>query len=335
MAMRKTSIRISLAVALLSTSAAASSRAAESDLASSPAAPVADSPENGQIMIEPVFEYPVAPEDIPDLTGKTNYLMEHFWDAMDFKSKTPVDQTALNHAFATYCSSMPYADEKKVIKSVASLASRIKGNTSLTIQMTKAAEEALYGPRADMWIDQLYLPFLEVYLKDKKISESRKLRYAEQYRILKATAVDAKAPDFMIEFADGRKRPFAADKEFTLIEFGDPDCSDCRYAKMKLDISSVINGLIADGRLGVCFIIADDDETGAMMEMVKGYPEKWTVGKSPEVVENYDLRATPAFYVLGPGGKIIAKNVSVDTAIGIIEAAAAQAKPSGKDKKSK
>lgn len=335
MAMRKTSIYILYLAAALSAVSSVGVYAEVESPATSASSSVAGDPTSGQILIEPVFEYPVAPEEIPDLNGKTNYLMEHFWDAMDFKSKTPVDQTALNHAFATYCSSMPYADEKKVIKSVASLASKIKGNTSLTIQMTKAAEEALYGPRADMWIDQLYIPFLEVYLKDKKISESRKLRYAEQYRILKATAVDAKAPDFMIELADGRKRPFAADKEFTLIEFGDPDCSDCRYAKMKLDISGVINGLIADGRLGVCFIIADDDEDGSMMEMVKGYPEKWTVGKSPEVVESYDLRATPAFYVLGPGGKIIAKNVSVDTAIGILEAASAEAKLSGKEKKKK
>lgn len=293
---------------------------------------VAQTSHGDVLFIDPIFEYPVAPDEIPDLNGKTNYLMEHFWDKMDFKSRETVDQTALNHAFATYMSSAPYADEDKVIASVEKLTKKIKGNEMLTIQFAKAAEETIYGPRAEMWIDRLYIPFLEVYLKDKKIPDSRKIRYKEQLRILKSTATGEKAPDMKIELRDGSLTNFSPSREFTLIEFGDPDCGDCRYARMKIDMSSVISDLLASGRLEVMFIIADEDEDGGLMKMTAEYPRKWTVGKSGDAIENYDLRATPAFYVLGPGGKIIAKNVSVDTAIEILREASSTNIESGKQK---
>ncbi len=54
------------------------------------------------IEIEPLFEYPVAPEEIISLSDKSNWLMQHFWDNMDFKKKDAVNQSALNDAFRVF-----------------------------------------------------------------------------------------------------------------------------------------------------------------------------------------------------------------------------------------
>ncbi len=70
------------------------------------------------IEIEPLFEYPVAPEEIVSLTDKSNWLMQHFWDKMDFKKKDAVNQSALNDAFRVFTLPMQWADKVEVDKAV-------------------------------------------------------------------------------------------------------------------------------------------------------------------------------------------------------------------------
>lgn len=280
---------------------------------------VADT-QDGLIVIEPLFEYPVAPDDLPDLTSRTDYVIENFWNNFDFKSNKAVDQNALNHAFDVFASAMPYATEDKVLESTRRVIKNLKGNPGLTLQFTKAAEEVLYGPRSKMWIDEIYLMFLDNLIQEKNISDTKKARYEWQYKILSGSNVGATAPVFTFLNTEGQQTSFAPTKEYTLIEFGDPDCDDCRYAKLKMDISGVLNDLIDDGRLAVYFITpADEEEQYSAITEIKNYPAKWTAGASSDVDDLYDLRATPAFYILDRGGKIVAKNISVDTAIDILE----------------
>ncbi len=38
------------------------------------------------IEFDPLFEYPMAPEGLDGLNAKSNNLVDHFWDPMDFKT---------------------------------------------------------------------------------------------------------------------------------------------------------------------------------------------------------------------------------------------------------
>ena len=105
------------------------------------------------IEIQPLFEYPTAPEELNSLADKSDYLVEHFWDSMNFKNKTTVDQTALNHAFRVYTAPLRWANRDKALVSVNKLIESIQKNPALFIQFTKAAEENMYGPRAEVWVD--------------------------------------------------------------------------------------------------------------------------------------------------------------------------------------
>lgn len=271
-----------------------------------------------EIVIQSLFEYPVAPEEMETLQERTDYIMENFWNPFDFKNRNVVDQSALNHAFDVYTSSMPYASPEKVIESTEKLIKNLKKNPILSLQFAKAAEESLYGPRAKFWIDDIYIMFLKNIADNKDINVARKARYIDQLNILTKTSVDAQYPPFTYTDKSGNIISFKPSKEFTLIEFGNPDCEDCRYTKLHLDISGTISDLLNDNRLEVMFIIPDDED-GTLLAMTDDYPEKWTVGSSDDVMGVYDLRATPAIYILDKNGKIAAKNVSVDTAIGILE----------------
>lgn len=266
-----------------------------------------------QIFIEPLFEYPSAPEEMDGLQERSDYLMDHFWDPFDFRSQKVVDQTALNDAFNVYVTAMRYAERGKALASIASLVKNLKGNPVLLLQFTKAAEESLYGPRAAIWSDEAYMPFLKSIVNDKSISENRKARYALQLDLLKRNAPGEKFPNVRLTLRNGRQTHFEVKSPLTIVEFGNPDCDDCRFSKMKLEMATDIAEMIDDGILGMFFIVADavPEEQADILTKFSAYPETWTTGICFGGDDIFDLRQTPSFYILDKDGKIIAKNLDV------------------------
>ncbi len=266
-----------------------------------------------QLTIPALFEYPSVPEDIDGLSAKCNWLVEHFWDNFDIRKQKTVDQSALNHAFSVYVAPMQWADSMKSLGSVEKLLSSLQKNPALLLQFTKAAEENIYGPRATMYIDEIYIRFLEAVVKNKKLKPTYKSRYEYQLKQLSGSQVGSTAPGFKFKKPDGTTGRYFPTGNYTIIEFGDPECFDCTMSKLKLDTDVSISELIKTGKVNICFIIPDGEE--GWEKTVKDYPSKWVVGSSDEVSELYDLRQTPAFYIVGPDKKIKAKNITVDEVI--------------------
>lgn len=268
---------------------------------------------DNSIYIDPLFEYVVAPDDLPDLQSRTDYLMDNFWNPFDFKNTAVVDQNALNHAFKVYVETMAFASEKKIQDSVNKLLKNIKNNPGLSYQFTKAAEEALFGPRAEYWYDNMYIRFLQNLMDQKQISEGKKKRYAAQLNLLQRTAIGQPLPDFNYTMMDGTVSRFVVDKPYTLVEFTTPGSDDNRYANLKLDISSKINDMIEDGQLGVKIVL--------MTENVAPFtcPSKWQAAISDNASSVMDIRTLPCFYIIDSNNIIVAKNLMVDTAIPILE----------------
>lgn len=270
------------------------------------------------IEIEPLFEYPVAPEEIISLSDKSNWLMQHFWDNMDFKKKDAVNQSALNDAFRVFTLPMQWADKTEVDKAVDSMLSQLSKNPTLLLQFTKAAEESLYGQRAKIWIDEVYIKYLEAFLKNKKISDSRKIRYRRQLEQLKSSMIGQIAPSFNFTTPTGNPGKFQPIGVFTIIEFGDPDCDDCRFAKLKMETDVEFSELVDKGKVNVLFIIPNKNE--GWQDKLSGFSTKWHTGANEEIDDLMDLRTTPALYVIDEEGKIAAKNISVATAMAIVKA---------------
>ena len=268
--------------------------------------------EENVIYIDPLFEYPVAPEEIISLQDKSEWLMEHFWDSFDFKRKEAVDQNALNDAFNVYSHPMRWASRDAVLKSTDRIIASLVKNPVLLLQFTKAAEENLYGPRAETYIDEVYLRYLDALVGSKKITPARKARYIRQNKILKNSLVGTIPPTFVFDTPNGVKERFRPGL-LTVIEFGDPDCTDCRHAKLKMDTDLKFSSAVEKGLVNVLFIIPDPEDN--WQDSLAEYPKLWHTGASDEVSDLYDLRSTPYFYVIGTDGKIIDKTESVDKAM--------------------
>lgn len=266
------------------------------------------------IVVKPLFDYPVAPESLGSLEEKSEWVVEHFWDALDTKTKGTVDQHALNDAFQVWISPMRWSDANKVAAATDALLKRLEKNPPLLIQFTKAAEDNLYDVnRASMLIDEVYVKFADAMARNKKIDNVRKIRYKEQAKKLKATMPGETAPKFHFKNTAGEEKEYFPMSTFTIIEFGDPTCDDCRMAKLKMDVNLTLSELIEKGKVNIMFILPEEREDWETE--LAGYPERWKVGASEEVDDIYDIRLTPTFYTIGSDGKIKSKNITVERAI--------------------
>lgn len=270
-----------------------------------------------KIYITPLFEYPVAPDDIPDLQSKSGWLMDHFWEGLEIKPNQSVDQNALNDAFQVYAAAAVYAPRDKVIASINNLLKSAKGNQGMILQLAKGAEEAFYGPRAVVWSDEVYIPFLKAVMQEKAISETRKLKYQNQLNLLKCNALGQKFPELRLTLRDGKHHVFKPEADLTIVEIGDPGCDDCQFAKMKMGMASDLMEMVENKELEILFLVADavPEDEPELLEAFRNYPENWITGISYGADDKLDLRSTPSFYILGKKGEILAKNLDVNSAV--------------------
>lgn len=275
--------------------------------------PAADDIDYGVMYVDPLFEYPVAPEEISDFSAKCNWLVENFWNPLDIKKKEAVDQAKLNHAFFVYASTLQYADKDKVTLAVDRLMKNLQKNPMLLFQMTKAAEETVYGPRAEFWIDELYARILRSALSNKKFPAGKRPRYELQLSQLEGCLIGDSPKQFDFKRPNGEDARYFPMATPTVIVFGDPDCDDCRMGKLRMQSNVTFSKAVADGKVNVLFIIPDPED--GWEEKVADFPKNWTVGASESVADIYDLREVPEVYVIDSEGKIAFKHLTPVQAI--------------------
>lgn len=268
------------------------------------------------IAIDPLFEYPMAPEELNTLEEKCNFIVKNFWNDFNFKNKATVDQNALNHAFMVYASSMPYASDKEVMLSVNKLLDKLSGNPTLLRQFCKAAEENLYGPRAQIFSDDIFMKFLEAFIKNKKIPVQKKTKYTDIYQALSSSRPGKPAPEFSFTDKEGGTKKYFPMSTPTLLIFGDPDDTDWRLARLKMDSDIMLSEALEKGKANIIYIVPFDRPQ--WQEQVSNYNKRWTVGQSSEVAKFYDIRFYPSMYLVDADGKIEGKNISLIEAINFL-----------------
>ena len=101
-----------------------------------------------------------------------------------------------------------------------------------------------------------------------------------------------------------------------ILLFNDPDCSDCRLARVRISTNVIINELIDAGKLTL-LCITPGEYSKEWADKVKDYPQNWVVGTSEDVDTLYDLRTTPIIYILDQNRRIIHKHVTADELVNL------------------
>lgn len=266
---------------------------------------------------ESYFPYPIVPDSVATFQGRCNYLADHFWDFCEMSKAFSAKQKMADE-LKIFLSVMANAEPEAGVRGVKKLMAKLEKQPKDQLFMATVAEGHLFGDTADLWIDELYLPFAEAVASNKRISKAEKARFVNQADVLRKSLVGNPAPSVPYTLRDGSKGDLQKDSaDVIIVFFNDPDCSDCNMARLRLDADISMNELISEGKVKVVAIsVCDaDDEWRAAAER---FPDTWRVGASPDADLNIDLRAgTPDFYILGRKGAIRYKHLNIDQVLDV------------------
>lgn len=255
--------------------------------------------EDGTVYVQSLFTYPVAPDYLDNLEARSDWLMDNFWNDMDFKNKKGVNQAALQHAFGVYAGPMLYAKKAKVLNSVENLCKKAEKNPTLMIQLMKAAEEEFHSQRSTVYIDEVYRIFLNRFLGIKKIKKERKAKYAAQL-----AALDATEPGKPFPQGESAVTLPAMGSRGTVVIFGNTADDHSRQMLLRFATSVRAEQAVSSGDFEIVFIDKSVEPAMEMPSYIKRvYCEK------PQ--QSYDLPFLPDCYLLDKDGVIVMRNKSI------------------------
>lgn len=264
------------------------------------------------------FPLPLIPDSISNLGQRCDYMVNHYWDFCDTK-RAFSSRDKMAEAFKIYLSFMPYATGDSVMVYIDKFLKRIEKQPNDVSFIADQAIIRLYSDSSDFVSDPLCLKFLDAAIANSKVKKEDKLRYKHLSTILHNSLNGNIAPDFTYSDCTGAINIFNTAEPTaiaTVLFFNDPECDECRMARIKLEADIHANKLIESGAIRVASI-TPDAATEEWCKKTSHYPEKWIVGASENIDEVYDLRLSPSFYLLNPDGKIVLKHCTVEDILNI------------------
>ena len=269
---------------------------------------------------EPYFPYPLVPDSIQAFQSRCDYLARHFWDFCELSKAFSARQKMANE-FSVYLSILKNASVDSALASVERLAKKLEKQPNDLLFLARQAEAKLYSDTAEAWVDGLYLPFAEAVVKHKKIDKASKSRFAHQATILKNTMMGGPAGPLPYTTREGATRNLSTDSaEVLVVFFNDPDCTDCRLARVRLDADLHTQKLVETGVVDIVSITPTEGTDPLWLNATASYPSSWTVGAAPEIDEIYDIRRSPTLYLIDHKGLIQLKTDNAEAVLSILSA---------------
>lgn len=263
------------------------------------------------------FQYPIVPDSIKHFQRRCDYMARHFWDFCELKKAFSAKQKMANE-FKVYISILRNATPDSAIASVNRFNKKLEKQAADQLFMAECAENLLYGDTAEVWIDELYLPFAEAVAANKRIDKASKARFAHQANILRNSLTGKRIGSLPYTTREGEKRNLDNDSAQVLVVFfNDPDCDDCNLARIRLDADISMTELINEGKAKI-IAISLTEPSEEWKQAVSSYPSTWTVGANPDADLNIDLRnGTPDFYIVDKNHNVRFKHLNIDQVLDV------------------
>ena len=249
--------------------------------------------------------------------SRAAYVMEHFWDAMDFKNTSlSHDSDFMEQNFVNFISLFPIADSSSWRPSVHTLMRRAEADGTAYRILAEMAHKYLYEANSPMLNEEHYLCFLDEMLSAKQLSKAERMRPERQREVVLKNRVGTPAADFAYQTPDGTVATLRdTPAEYTLLIFYDPECDHCTATIEALRRDVYVTLRTRGGRLKVLAVYAGDREIWE--QHLSALPENWTVGYDVyDAVygdDRYILRAMPSIYLLDRDKRILLKDASAES----------------------
>lgn len=265
-----------------------------------------------------LFDYPVVPDTISTFENRSNYYIAHFWDNCNL-SKPITDDAKLHDAMLDYIIFFQYANKNVVRSSVNELMNKAQSNIKNFWKIAECAEALLYAPGTQYQSDEAYMFFVNNIMRSSRVKKNEKERYKQQIDRINHNQIGVVAQDFEYKDADGNTKSFYdLNCETYILMFVNDDNTDSSIAKLRLSTNVAVNELIKNEKLMIVCVY-NQSYSKEWGESVKASTPNWINAAFPGADSVYDLRTSPAVYVLDNEKKILNKNISVDSIIAAIE----------------
>ncbi|MDE5687780.1 MAG: DUF5106 domain-containing protein [Paramuribaculum sp.] len=264
------------------------------------------------------FPYPIVPDSISTLQGRTTFLVDHFWDLCDLK-KGFSSRAKMAGALKDYLSFMPYANARNVHKSIAIFLKKLDKQPDDLLFIAQTAENLVHSDTADIFSDEIFLPFAKAVADNKRIDKADRQHFEQQARVLLSTMTGSHMTDIPYTDRTGASATYSPDSsQVTLIFFNDPsNTTTTSIARARLNADIKASEYIKSGIMKVVSIsnVAPDEN---WKSTAASFPEEWIVGTNPDIADIADIRFTPSFYVIDQNGILLMKNANINQVIAII-----------------
>ena len=224
------------------------------------------------------------------------YVLEHFWDGMDFRDTLRSrDRLFMEQCFVNFLSLFPHALPQSLPSPVGRLLQRAAVDSVAFRLVNSLAEHYLDDPNSPMRNEEHYILFLEALLSLPGLPEAERIRPAYRLETTRKNRPGTIAADFAYTDHRGKRQTL----------HGTP-------APRLLQESPALTRLIAAGELAVLAAYTEGDRR-LWDETKAALPQEWTVGiDNSRIVERelYSLPAMPVIYLLDKDKRVLLKDSS-------------------------
>ena len=199
------------------------------------------------------LELPAIPKTLKAPAERADYLLEHFWDALDAATDNrSADSLFMEQTFVNFLSVMPHASAEGRAKGATAMYSKLKPSDKAKNLIRTLAEEYLYSPASPMRDENLYVLLLQSDAATADDDDASGIRNRELAKELLKNIPGTQAADFGIELANGATTTLRQVGGIPmLLLIYDPDCHTCHEAMEALANDADIQKAIADGKIAI------------------------------------------------------------------------------------
>lgn len=284
-------------------------------------------------------DFPMAeiPMMITQPDQRAEWMALHFWDPFTQPEKLyPCDSVTVNGVpadkleqqvglFASLLQQISIGASQEAMKAAfgrleAFQKAQPEGNTFA--RTSALISRYFFDPNSPVRSEDAYLPFVTLLAASDLVSDEDKRQYAWDAKVCALNQTGSPAADFSFVDTAGRRRTlYGIRADYTLLIFGNPDCSACREILEQMAASPEISALIASGRLKVADVYIDED-LDLWKAKKDSYPKEWINGYDPDFVIRtdriYAVRAVPSLYLLDEKKNVLMKDALPEQILNVL-----------------
>lgn len=263
---------------------------------------------------------PAVPDSLTEPRQRAEYVLDRFWDAMDWRDTTLTrDAEFMEQNAANFYNLFQFTDSAGVARAAARMLDGAKVDRRTYRDVAEIAELYLFEPESPVVDEESFIVVADLLLDDDLLDDSDRLRIEYARAAAMLNRVGHAAADFEIITREGERMMLGEAVKrhrINVVMFYDPDCHDCAELERFLVGSEL-------GDAGVVMVSPYGEQDGLWARHAATMPADWIVARpvSEEFDDEglYDIRLTPTVYLLDSSSTVLAKHPRPEKILTLIE----------------